>query len=535
MKNHKKVTVVIAIIMLIGFFILAAFMHSSGEIEALASQFYSFEIKAKEITSQSKDSYIMENFPGVDKIFTLQDQKKNPISTLFLVSSGGYGGFVNLAVAVDNNTNKTIGVKVLNHKETPSYGGPITENWFLERLIQKSTENYLKLIKLDPERESHVVQITGATISSQAVVNGVNAAIGAFNYLQLGIKMAAVPLDVSQAAASEEMETFYINGGSKGSIKVTMSELRKLPTVKRQTILKKSTGTEIFMTVEGPTLDFVLSYFGENLIDFKGLGVTARDGYYALIPEEILKNREIILAYTFNDEEILEEEKPIRLVIPDEFGVYWVKLVETIDLYKEVSEKQIGSMKMFDAITRDIEPYMYQYYGSKDKAIEIGKILAKLEDVDTKGFFTMVSSDGLMKNETMTMVKQRYYIKIEGENAPMNIGPDFKLGMNVKELAYFSTTKDAIIFPQEMIKLTEQVQLEGYWGMPLIEAMEEVGFKDVAQKHFELISESGEKITATGDKLRQCILQYDDKSVTAIFKTDKGIEKLEYLLEINAL
>ena len=62
----------------------------------------------------------------------------------------------------------------------------------------------------------------------------------------------------------------------------------------------------------------------------------------------------------------------------------------------------------------------------------------------------MGASDGLLKNETISMVRQRYFIKTEGDNAPMNIAPTFKLGMNVKHMTHFSTTRDAVVFPETM-------------------------------------------------------------------------------------
>ena len=58
----------------------------------------------------------------------------------------------------------------------------------------------------------------------------------------------------------------------------------------------------------------------------------------------------------------------------------------------------------------------------------------------------------LLKNETISLVRQRYFIKVEGDNAPMNISPTFRLGMNVKHMTHFSTTKDAVIFPEKMNK-----------------------------------------------------------------------------------
>ena len=186
-----------------------------------------------------------------------------------------------------------------------------------------------------------------------------------------------------------------------------------------------------------------------------------------MISKDIIQNRDIILGIRFDDEEIIREEKPVRVVIPDEMGVYWVKMVNRIELYTHISPKDIQNVHIFSSIVKDIEPYYYEYYGSKDESYLVGKILSKFDYVDVNGFFTMVGSDGLVKNETISMVRDRYYIKTGGENAPMNIGPAFKLGMNVKEMSHFSTTKDAVIFPEIMMKIIGEEDLPQGKGMNL--------------------------------------------------------------------
>lgn len=99
----------------------------------------------------------------------------------------------------------------------------------------------------------------------------------------------------------------------------------------------------------------------------------------------------------------------------------------------------------------------------------------------------MAGSDGLIKNETISMVRDRYYIKTEGQNAPMNIGPAFKLGMNVKEMSHFSTTTDAVIFPGVMMKVIDEETIPQGKAMRLRAALEEAG----------MVLESGDKLVLT--------------------------------------
>lgn len=533
MKKKKSLYVATVLTVLT---VLAFWSYTrDSQYQNVAEELFGKEVTVKDTTKRVLDDYIVENYPAVEKIFSVQEMgKKSSLGTLFIVVPEGYGGSMYLAVAIGHDQKKTLGVKVLAHSETKGYGDLVTEDWFINRLKGKPISAFLQVVKLDPDNVNDVVQITGASISSKSAVNGVNAAIGAYNYMESGNRMGFIPRETDKNIIMEETESFVITGEGE-RVKVTMEELMKLPRVRRDCILRKSTGTEIPLSVEGPTLQEVLKHYKMDITNYTAMGITARDGYYALVPSEILHQKEILLAYMFNDEPIDEEEKPIRVVIPEEFGVYWVKMVSNIDFYSNITQKDIHSIKVFDALTRDIKPYMYEYYGKKDASIEIGKILQKLGEVDTKGFFTMVSSDGLVKNETITMVKQRYYIKTEGENAPMNIGPDFKLGMNVKHMAYFTTTKDAVIFPREIEKITGTVKLGNHEGIPLAELLRVLEIKDNDKSRFELVSTLGDTVVVESDGLDACILKYEDNMINAIINYKGKETHLRDMLEINKL
>ncbi len=532
--NRKRIYLGACIALVVLTFVFSRFYAGGDNETDILAELYDEKVKVQEITDNAKQVYIEENFPAVQKIYQIQDDGQKQIGLGFIVKSSGYNGPMTIAVAVDGRTNQVTGIKVLEHVEDPEYANYLSEQWFTDRFKGKSLSEYLNMVVLDPESPSDIVQITGATISSQAVVNGVNSAIGACNFLNDGHKMTAVPAVVDKLIARDE-NSFTIHWGTEEFIRVTVDELKKYPTVKESTVLIKSTGSKEDMVVEGPLLSEVLKKHGIQLADFQGIGVTGRDGYYALMSKELLEKRKVILTYRVNGQENIKEDKPVRVVVPDELGVYWVRMVSNIDLYTDIPDKDIKSVKIFDPLTRDIEPYMYEYYGSKDMAIEIGKILAKFNYVNLEGFFTMVSSDGLSKNEVINMVRQRYYIKVTGDGAPMNIAPNFKLGMNVKSMAYFSTTTDAVIFPREMQKITGLSELDAQKGMMLEKVLEGVGVITPREKKFELMNTTGQFIQIPGQDLTKCILVYKQEKVTAFYQGADGLVQLADLLEINEI
>lgn len=93
------------------------------------------------------------------------------------VSVKGYGGLIKLLVGVDEK-GKVTGVKVLAMTETPGLGtlasSPAKLSGqsfsFLEQFIGKTVTNKLKA-------KSDIVSLTGATITSQAISDGVKEAL----------------------------------------------------------------------------------------------------------------------------------------------------------------------------------------------------------------------------------------------------------------------------------------------------------------------------------------------------------------------
>jgi hypothetical protein len=145
----------------------------------------------------------------------------------------------------------------------------------------------------------------------------------------------------------------------------------------------------------------------------------------------------------------------------------------------------------------------------------VGKILSKFSSVDPNGFFTMAGSDGLVKNETISMVRDRYYIKTEGDNAPMNISPAFKLGMNVKEISSFSTTKDAAIFPEVMFKVIGGENSSKGKTLGLKEAVEEAGMVLEEQDKLVIVDAAGKEYAVGGNELETAQLIISEKGTDA--------------------
>lgn len=91
-----------------------------------------------------------------------------------IVASEGYNGDITILVSIKDD--EITMVDILDHDETEDYGGYIVEEWFLNRLCLP-IDNELNTVKIKKVESNDVVAVTGATISSNAVVDGVNKCI----------------------------------------------------------------------------------------------------------------------------------------------------------------------------------------------------------------------------------------------------------------------------------------------------------------------------------------------------------------------
>lgn len=96
------------------------------------------------------------------------------IGYLYLASTTGYSSDVVSLIGIDVKESKTIKVIVTKQSETPGLGSLATEPKFLKQFTDKSTDEVLKA-------KDNITAITGATITSAAVVNSVNEAYADFN------------------------------------------------------------------------------------------------------------------------------------------------------------------------------------------------------------------------------------------------------------------------------------------------------------------------------------------------------------------
>ncbi|RLF63124.1 MAG: hypothetical protein DRN33_04695 [Thermoplasmata archaeon] len=118
-------------------------------------------------------------FPNMDS-FTYDDKTgtytiladKTTIGYAFTAEGRGYGGPIDILIGLKPDNKTLQGIRIISQQETPGLGAKIVEASFLDQFSGVSVDQ-VKLAR----NGGKIDAITGATISSTAVVKGVRNAI----------------------------------------------------------------------------------------------------------------------------------------------------------------------------------------------------------------------------------------------------------------------------------------------------------------------------------------------------------------------
>lgn len=94
----------------------------------------------------------------------------------------GFGGELTILTGISLE-GKITGMKVISHSETPGLGAKSTEPEFQDQYKEKPVDNPLVVVKTSPSQDNEIQAITGSTITSSAVTDGVNLSLEIFKEL----------------------------------------------------------------------------------------------------------------------------------------------------------------------------------------------------------------------------------------------------------------------------------------------------------------------------------------------------------------
>ena len=123
-----------------------------------------------------------DNSKGVEvsEIYEAKDASGNTVGYTLKVLPSGYGGTIELMVGIDSANGQVSGINVVSNSETAGLGAKATNPEFSDQYKGKPLEE-LSVLKNGTPGDTEIKAISGATITSTAVTNGVDAAIEVYN------------------------------------------------------------------------------------------------------------------------------------------------------------------------------------------------------------------------------------------------------------------------------------------------------------------------------------------------------------------
>ena len=130
------------------------------------------------------ESYLDENgfkAQNIDEVMLAKDDQGNELGYAFTVTtSEGYGGDIQFAMGVQDDGTLN-GISILSISETAGLGMRATTDDFKNQFKDKNVEKFT-YTKTGATSDDEIDALSGATITTNSMTNGVNAGLAAFRY-----------------------------------------------------------------------------------------------------------------------------------------------------------------------------------------------------------------------------------------------------------------------------------------------------------------------------------------------------------------
>ncbi len=112
------------------------------------------------------------------EVYKVKNDKAEVVGFALVYEGNGFQGKIRLICGLSADLEKIHALEVLEQVETPGLGTKVTEAAFLEQFMQLETAPMVEWVKgAKPDDPNEIQAVTGATISSKAVVEIINRGI----------------------------------------------------------------------------------------------------------------------------------------------------------------------------------------------------------------------------------------------------------------------------------------------------------------------------------------------------------------------
>ena len=170
----KKVMEMVAVLTIVGIFsavsLVSMFNYAQPLIEANRQR----ELQAA-ILKVLPDASSYKVIDEKEGIYQGLDAGGNPLDYAFISEGSGYQGKIRMMVGINRELTALKGLEVLENIETPGLGAKIADTDFKAQFVGLTVSPQIEYVQnRKPDKPNAIRAITGATISSRAVVKTLN-------------------------------------------------------------------------------------------------------------------------------------------------------------------------------------------------------------------------------------------------------------------------------------------------------------------------------------------------------------------------
>ncbi|MFZ5974907.1 MAG: molybdopterin-dependent oxidoreductase [Bacillota bacterium] len=244
-------------------------------------------------------------------------------------------------------------------------------------------------------------------------------------------------LSPSAAPSAAAGDGVVFEGLPGGQVTMTVDQIKAMKSVEKSVTSLDSQGEINKCKAKGVILNDFLKSYGKKQTDFSIIRVTATDGYVVEIPKDVIDAEDIILAYELDGKPLEKDNAPLRIIIDNVRSLYWARMVGKVEFLTQAQEATVKRIVILESTYVDLQKEDYEYYNdgktSKDTAVKMSELLGKYAKGESADTYYIKASDGLEKTQQKDII-EKFYLKIDGDGAPMLTSKDIPVGMHVKDL-----------------------------------------------------------------------------------------------------
>lgn len=259
----------------------------------------------------------------------------------------------------------------------------------------------------------------------------------------------------NEIVSSEEV---VIMGLPDGDINMAIEEIKSFKSYNGQMKGETSEGEILEFDIKGTNLGDILEQNGCKQEEYSGIRIIASDGYTIEVPRSILLTKSVILAYEVDGKALDADSAPIHVFIPDERSMYWVRMVNRIELLNTTPSDIVSGVFIMESLYNTTDYEEYSYNGKNHMVLNTKRIINSHKEA-SGDVITMLAADDFIKNETI----ENFFkgsIKMIGENTPQFFSSELPEGMFVNNLVLFKYDGQAFVFIAKALEKYKTLNLQ---------------------------------------------------------------------------